>query len=288
MRHVQLKAFHAVAVHGGFSRAADALYLTQPAISDQVRKLESEYDTRLFNRTKRNVTLTSEGEKLFKITSRLFEIENQAHDLLSSQKKLRTGTLRLHVDSAIHVLGVLAQFRKKFRRVKIQIETGNTNQVIDALQDYRADIGVLGSVPTSSNMDVVQLNESPIVAFTSADGPLHKRRAATLQELAKHPLVCREAGSKTRQKLIESAAATGIAFIPSIVAQGREAVAEIVAAGVGIGFVSEKEFTNDPRFKKINITSPRILMSESVASLSERRENLLIKTFMTLVKTYPF
>lgn len=288
MRHVQLRAFHAVAEHGGFSRAANALHLTQPAISDQVRKLESEYDTRLFNRTKRHVTLTKEGEKLFKITSQLFEIENQAHDLLSSQRKLRIGTLRLHVDSAIHVLGVLAQFRAKFPQVKILIETGNTNQVIDALQDYRADIGVLGSVPTSSNMDVVQLNESPIVAFTSVDGPLNKQRSASLKELAMHPLVCRESGSKTRQKLEDSAAANGISFTPSIEAQGREAVAEIVAAGVGIGFVSEKEFTNDPRFKKINITSPRILMSETVASLSERRENLLIKTFMALVKTFPF
>jgi len=67
MRYVQLRAFHNVAEYGGFSRAADMLNLTQPAISDQVRKLEVEYDVRLFNRGKKLITLTGPGEKLFEI-----------------------------------------------------------------------------------------------------------------------------------------------------------------------------------------------------------------------------
>ena len=75
VRYVQLRAFHYVATCGGFSRAAEELPLTQPAISDQVRKLEEEYDILLFNRMRKQVTLTSAGEALLQITRRLFDCE---------------------------------------------------------------------------------------------------------------------------------------------------------------------------------------------------------------------
>ena len=80
MRYVQLRAFHYVAISGGFSRAAEELLLTQPAISDQVRKLEEEYDVLLFNRQRKQVVLTPAGERLLVITRRLFDNEQQALD----------------------------------------------------------------------------------------------------------------------------------------------------------------------------------------------------------------
>lgn len=87
MRYVQLRAFHQVAISGGFSRAAEALFLTQPAISDQVRKLEEEYDVLLFNRNKKQVTLTHSGQKLLEITHRM----NSETPVLPSSRRLKTG-----------------------------------------------------------------------------------------------------------------------------------------------------------------------------------------------------
>ena len=78
MRHAQLKAFHAVAAHGGFSRAAEALGLTQPAVSDHVRKLEEAYGVQLFTRGPAGVALTDMGRKLFAIAERQFEAEAEA------------------------------------------------------------------------------------------------------------------------------------------------------------------------------------------------------------------
>src|SRR6185312_15041869 len=95
MRYVQLRAFHYVAVCGGFSRAAEELLLTQPAISDQVRKLEEEYDILLFHRRRRQVTLTPAGEKLLSITSGMSDTESQALELLSEARALRSGNLRV-------------------------------------------------------------------------------------------------------------------------------------------------------------------------------------------------
>jgi len=85
MRYAQLRAFHNVAIHGGFSRAAEALRLSQPAISDQVRRLEEEYDILLFDRSKRKVTITVKGAELLSITRKMFDQEQQAREFLSEQ-----------------------------------------------------------------------------------------------------------------------------------------------------------------------------------------------------------
>lgn len=284
MRYVQLRAFHNVAIHGGFSRAAEALFLTQPAISDQVRKLEAEYDTLLFNRTKRQITLTRQGQRLLDITMRLFENENQALELLSENRSFSSGTLRMHVDSANHVLGTLNRFREKFPQVRIEIKTGNSDEVIEALHAYRADIGVLGLVPDTPTIDVVRLGTSPIIAFTAKSNPLAVHKSLSLKQLASLPLVLREQGSKTRQKLMDAADGMNISLSAMIEAEGREAVHEIVASGVGIGFVSKKEFAADARLVPIKIKGAPILMQEAVAHLSERSGGMLIKAFIALVQ----
>ena len=251
MRYVQLRAFHYVAICGGFSRAAEELLLTQPAISDQVRKLEEEYDVLLFNRMRKQVTLTSAGEDLLKITHRLFDSEQQASDLLSESRALQSGHLRIVADSAHHILQILAAFRKMHPRVSISIRSGNTETVIDSLHEYRADIGILGEMPTLNNFECLRLSSSPIIAFVARDHDLAGTRSMTLAEFQGHSLVLRERGSKTRTKLEQAARAAGAEMQATIEAEGREAVRELVASGAGVGFVSMAEFSPDTRLVPI-------------------------------------
>ncbi|MBS9716516.1 LysR substrate-binding domain-containing protein [Pseudohalocynthiibacter aestuariivivens] len=284
MRYVQLRAFHHVAIHGGFSRAADALFLTQPAISDQVRKLEEEYDILLFNRKKKQITVTEQGERLLEITKRMFENEAQARELLSENRAFSSGTLRIIVDSASHVLATIAKFREKFPLIKIEIKTGNSEDVIESLYAYQSDIGVLGAAPRNSEIDVVSLGESRIIAFTANSNPLSSHKSLTLGQLSAMPLVLRETGSKTRQKLEAAASKNSVKLVAAIEAEGREAVQEIVASGAGIGFVSEKEFSHDDRLVPIQIKGSPILMEESVVCLRERNGGKLIKAFTAMVQ----
>lgn len=284
MRYVQIRAFHFVATHGGFSHAAQALYLTQPAISDQVRKLEEEYDILLFNRQKKQVELTEQGKKLFEITKRLFEVEGQALEYLSESKAFTTGTLRIKADSPHHFMETLRKFRDRFPDVKIEIKTGNSHEVIQQVLSYEADIGVLGTIPKKSNIEVVTLGTSPIIAFTAQSNPIAKYKALSFQKLSKLPLVMREAHSKTRQKLQAAALKEGVELTPSIEAEGREAVQEIVAAGSGIGFVSQKEFFRKEGLVSIRIKGEPIEMEESVICLKERNGGKLIRTFMAMIQ----
>ncbi len=284
MRYVQLRAFHNVAVHGGFSKAAEALGLTQPAVSDQVRKLESEYDIRLFDRQKKQIRLTDSGRQLFDITNRLFEIEEQALELLSETRALRTGSLKLVADSAHHILHVLARFRRAHPAVSVIVSTGNTASVTERLQTYDADIGVVGEIPNNREFEVVALSRSPIIAFVPRSNPLAKVGKLSLRELCQQPLVLREEGSRTRALLEAAIAAAGIKLDNVIQAEGREAVQEIVAAGGGIGFVSEAEFGNDKRLAKLHITDANIVMDEAIICLRERSDSKAIRTFMAIAR----
>jgi len=284
MRYVQLRAFHNVAIHDGFSRAAEALGLTQPAISDQVRKLESEYDIRLFDRQKKQIRLTESGKQLLDITNRLFEIETQAMEFLSETQSLRTGTLKIFADSAHHILHVLAQFRHAHPAVSVSINTGNSASVIARLQNYEADIGVVGKVPEGREFEVVALSSSPIIAFASRNNQLAKNKALSLRELCNHPLVLREEGSLTRALLEAELASKSIKIAVAIEAEGREAVQEIVAADGGIGFVSQAEFGNDHRLVKLDIADASMIMDEAIICLRERSDSKAIRTFMTIAR----
>lgn len=280
MRYVQLRAFHYVAISGGFSRAAEALCLTQPAISDQVRKLEEEYDILLFNRHKKSVRLTRAGEDLLEITRRLFDCEQQALELLSESRALRAGTLRIIADAAHHLLPVLAEFRRRRPGVRITLLSGNSQEVVASLFAYDSDIGVLGDFPAGREFETLDLGSSPIVAFMQAGHALAGRKSITVGELASHPLVLREAGSKTRQKIEAEAAREGTSLEAAIEAEGREAVREIVAAGAGIGVVSLAEFGNDPRLVHVPIEGENMSMQEALICLSERRGGKTVNAFL--------
>lgn len=279
MRYVQLRAFHHVAVCGGFSRAAEALHLTQPAISDQVRKLEEEYDVLLFNRLKKQVTLTQAGQNLFEVTKRMFDVEQQALGLLSESRSMRLGTLRIVADAPHHLLRILARYRSKYPGVRILLHSGNSETVVESLYAYEADIGVLGDFPSGRDFLTVKLHSTPIIAFAAADHPIAKKGKTTLKELASQPLVMRERGSMTRQRLEETARAQGVELKPIIEAEGREAVREIVASGGGIGFVCAAEFSPDNRVVAIPIDGASMLMDEGLICLRERGGNQLVRAF---------
>lgn len=280
MRYVQLRAFHHVAVCGGFSRAAEALHLTQPAISDQVRKLEDEYEIVLFNRRKKQVTPTDAGQRLLEITRRLFEVEGQAHEMLSESRALRSGSLRVIADSAHHALPVLGRFRERYPSIELSIRSGNSEAVIAQLRNYEAEVGILGEVPESRDFTTIKLSSAPLIAFTATGHPLSHRKSMTLAMLSRQMLVLRERGSKTRQNIEAAATARGITLKATIEAEGREAVSEIVATSGGIGVVSAAEFGADNRLVPIRLSDCEVMLDQALICLRERAGSKLIGAFL--------
>ncbi|MCP5089109.1 MAG: LysR family transcriptional regulator [Rhodobacteraceae bacterium] len=285
MRHSQLKAFHHVALLGGFSRAAEALFLTQPAISEQVRKLEQDHDVLLFHRERKRIRLTETGEQLSHLTKQFFEVEQQIEEYLSQTGSAIEGELRIIADSAHHVTDVMGSFRKRYPNTTISLKVGNTEKIIEELRAYNADIGVVGSLTPGKDITAVDLGSTEIVAFAAHGLLLASKTNLSLKELTKYALVFRETGSKTRQKLVDEAAKQGVTLKPAIVAEGREAVREVVASGAGIGFVSQAEYVHDSRFTQIKLTDVKIHMNESLVHLSKRRDVRVVRAFMDTARS---
>ena len=282
MRHSQLKAFHAVALHGGFSRAADVLHLTQPALSEQVRKLEQAHDVLLFHRDHKRVELTATGEQLFRRTRQLFEIEQQIAEFMSESRASLDGTLRIMADSAHHLTNTLKAFRAQHPKVFVSVRTGNSEDVLAALRNYDAEIGFVGSARPGSDMIAHDLGTSPIIAMIAKNLNLDLPKPLKFKGLAGLPLVFREAGSRTRQRLEEEAARHNITFSPVVEVEGREAMRDVVASGAGLGFVSSAEFGSDSRLRQIAIDEPALTMSEAMIYLRQRRDVRLIRAFAGL------
>ena len=162
MSFAQLMAFHAVAREGSFSRGAQRLSLTQPAVSDHVRKLEEAYGVQLFNRAPRGVELTPLGLRLFAITERLQETEAQARELLLHAKTLDEGQLTIGADAAVHVLPHIVRFHESHPRITLRLVTGNSAELFARLEAFSIDIAVTAERPSSHTVQARRLRRDPL------------------------------------------------------------------------------------------------------------------------------
>jgi aminoethylphosphonate catabolism LysR family transcriptional regulator len=276
----QLRAFHAVATHGGFTKAAEKLGLTQPALSDHVRKLERRFDVELFHRHKRTVTPTELGRRLLEITRRQFEMEDEAIELLKESQALKVGSLRIAGGAPLHIVKLIANFQKSYPGIRITLSNGNSDEVLRKIFDYSADIGELGQAPDDERLLVLPIRTDPIVAFVPKDHAWAERKKISLVELSREPMVLREVGSTTRHLVEAELRRLGVAAKLVMEVEGREAAREAVAAGIGVGVVSEPEFGHDERLVRIELTDCQASMTESLVCLKERANLRLIAAFL--------
>lgn len=282
MSYAQLKAFHAVARHGGFSKAARQLSLTQPAISDHVRKLEEAHGIQLFVRGRRGVELTETGRKLFTIAERQFEAEAEAEELLTRAAKLEEGELRVGADAAVHVLPLIGRFRAAYPRVDIRLVSGNSAALVDRLERFDIDVAVTAGPLANTALTAIKLRRHKLVAVRQSGA--NKAKSISFSGLAAMPLVLREGGSTTRQLLVDEFRRRGLKMSVSIEVEGREAVCEAVAQGLGVAVMSSGEIMPDPRLKIAAITDWDAGMEEWLLALKARSNLHVIRAFLDAAK----
>ena len=282
MRHAQLKAFHAVAVHGGFSRAAERLSLTQPAISDHVRKLEETYGVQLFNRSAQGVTLTDMGRKLFAIAERQFEAESQAVELLSRARTLEEGQLTIGADAASHILPQVARFRVRHPRLSVRIVSGNSTELLRQLHDFAIDVAVTAEHPRDDALLATRLRSDRLVAVVQRSSRLARLKRIALADLVKLPLILREEGSATRRLLLDELRQRDLRLADTIEIESREAAREAAAQGIGLAIMSEGELASDGRLATLSIPDWTAEMEEWMVCLKARAGLHVIHSFFTM------
>jgi LysR family transcriptional regulator, low CO2-responsive transcriptional regulator len=279
MSYANLRAFHAVASHGSFTRAAERLGVTQPTLSAQVKALEEAYGVALLYRRGRSVAVTSLGEQLLDLTRRFFLLEEEADELLSRARDLTAGHLRVAAGGPYYAVPLLAAFVARHPGVHISLSIGNSEEVLDALLHDRADVAVISDLEPDPRLEVIPYAEHRLVVFVPRKHPWARARGIRLGDLEGQPMVLRETGSKTRRLFEQAIAKTGIKPRVVMEIESREAVSEAVAAGLGIGVVSEAEFGHDERLVSLEVTDVTMLTREYVVCLKERRPLRIVSAF---------
>ncbi|HXV26348.1 MAG TPA: LysR substrate-binding domain-containing protein [Alphaproteobacteria bacterium] len=287
MNIAQLRAFHAVASAGGFTRAAARLGVTQPTLSGQVKALEAAYGVELIERRGRQLVPTEIGTALLDVTRRIFGLTEEAEQLLAAARGLDRGHLRLGADAPYHVLPALGAFTKRYPKLRLSLTVGNSESLIRDLLDHRIDVAVVANLAPDPRFHAVPVRHDRLVLFVPKAHAWARRRRVRPADLAGQRLVLREPGSSTRRVFETAMARAGIALEEVIEINSREAVREAVAAGLGIGIVSESEFGNDPRLAKIALVEAEVGATEYVACLDDRKELRLIRAFLELVQSHP-
>lgn len=287
MIYAQIRAFDAVAREGSFSRAAQVLGLTQPAVTIQVKALEERHGLKLLHREGRRVRLTEAGERLYTLSRQLASLDELIEETLSAFQELQGGSLRLAVDGPHIVMGLFARFMKLHPRVRLSVLTGNSRIVRQALLDRHVDIGILPGVADHPQIEAVPLWHHRGVVIVANSHPWARRKSISIAELDGEPMIGREDGSMT-QALIDNAFAKAGAAPRYVLELGsRESLCEAVAAGLGHGIIWELEAFGSGRFTTLQIEGEGPRSTDYVACLKSERMRSVVKAFFEMTSLLP-
>ncbi len=237
----QLRVFASVAKHLSFARAAEELNLSPPAVSMQIKELESEVGLPLFDRTSRKVSLTTVGEYLLAYTRRVLVAMRDAEDVVARFRGLKTGTLDVGMVSTAKyfVPRLLAHFRNEHPGVDIRLQVcNNRDEVVTLMQQGAVELAIMGRPPQSWPTRAEPFAMHPHVLVTAIDHPFTQMERVPARALQEESFIVREPGSGTLAALDEFMLAHHMKARVAMQMSSNEAIKQAVMAGMGISLLS--------------------------------------------------
>lgn len=237
----QLQVFEAVARHLNYTRAAGELFLSQPAVSMQIKQLEEQLGEPLFEQMGKKVFLTEAGKEVYRYS---LAIENQLGEMqmvLAEMKGMQHGKLTLAVASTANyfVPTLLGVFSKRHKGVTVDIDVTNRENLLKALAANTTDFAIMGKPPGGLELESHPFMPNPLVMLAAPDHPLAGRRHIPPTDLAGETFIMRERGSGTRaarERFFSEHG--GAAFAKTMEMNSNEAIKQAVQAGLGLGVLS--------------------------------------------------
>lgn len=236
----QLKVFEAVARQRSFSRAAEMLHLSQPAVSMQVKQLEESIGLPLFEQMGKKIFLTEAGQEMFHYSRVIAEQLDEMEGVLSRMKGLEQGRLKITVVSTANYFApqLLASFCQRHPDVTINLDVTNREVLLQQLANNETDLAIMGQPPEGQDLTAESFMQNPLVVVASPGHVLAGKKHIPVQQLAGETFLVREAGSGTRSAMERFFQEHGIAFNTGMVMSTNEAIKQAVQAGMGLGIVS--------------------------------------------------
>jgi len=237
----QLEVFLAVAREGGFSRAAEKLYRTQSAVSQAVRKLETEIGEPLFDRSTRDGMLTDAGRVLGEYAERLLNLRESAREALSELRELQTGKLVVGANefTALYLLRVLAEFQRLHPAIRIVVERSLGSQIPDNVRRHNYEFGVLTYDPEDPELASVVVYSDELIFVVPPRHPLARESKVSIRQLGAESFVAHIVSSPYREKVIQAFRKHKTPLHMGVELPTLQAIKRFVAMGNGVAFLPE-------------------------------------------------
>ena len=290
-----LRMFLTVVEHQSFSRAAEALYVSQSAVSKGVRELENQLDLPLIERAtgtkgQRGLQLTDSGQALYEHARGIFAMERLAVEDIRDRLELRKGRLRIGASTTVAgywLPGFIARFVREHPGIEFDLTVANTGEIGHAIVDGRIDAGFVEGAVDDARLEATLWKSEPLLLVAAHDSPLSPKRRPSAAELSKQTWLVREPGSGTRQVTDSLLEARGIAPKAWVEIGSNEAIARAVAEGAGIAVlpaVVVADLIAIGRLRKLKLEGNGDLMRPLLRlELANRRRSPALQSFLDTV-----
>ena len=236
----QLKVFESVARHLSYTKAAKELYLSQPAVSMQIKQLEENAGLPLLQQIGKKTFLTEAGAEMYHYARSIARELEEVGAIMEQLKGLESGALEITVATTANAFAtrMLAMFKKKHEGVSISLGVTNRERLLRQLADNEKDIAIMGRPPKDEDLIAESFAENPLVVVAAHDHPLASKKAISLKTLQDEIFVVREQGSGTRTAMQRFFEQHDMEITSSMEMNENEAIKQAVQAGMGLGIVS--------------------------------------------------
>jgi len=303
----RLQVFHAVAKQMSFTKAAEVLFMTQPAVTFQIKQLEEHFNTRLFERGHGKISLTPAGEVVLEYAERILSLSAELETRLREMTGRLSGPLLIGASMTIAEFllpRVLGQFKSQYPDVQAKLTVANSEAIESRVAEHTLDIGLIEATSHHNSLVTEVFCEDELQVVVAPGHPLAKEKALTpqqLKELAKekaltpqqlkeHPFIIRETGSGTRQytDLYFKNAGMSTSDLKIVMELGSsESVKGVVSTGLGYSILSRLTVAKELKLGELVAVplQPRLQRSLSLIYPKERFRSRLINTFIEFAKT---
>jgi DNA-binding transcriptional LysR family regulator len=259
MEFKQLESFLAVVKTKSFSKAAEQLFLTQPAVTSNLKKLERELGAILVNRKAKEISLTKDGEHFLPLAVDLINRRDQAKNRICPASSELGGILEISastIPEQFLLPPILRDFCLQYPNIRLSIRHMDSQQVLNSIQSGHQNMGVTGNKQKQDGLDYLDFYEDRLVLATPPDMKLSDDNHVSIHDLAGKNLILRETGSGTRKRLEDSLANQGIdlsLFGAIHVVESNETIKKMVSLGMGISFLSNISVMDEQAMNLITI-----------------------------------
>jgi len=239
----QLKIFYMAAKRGNLSKAAEDLFITQPAVTKGIQRLQEHYDIRLMDRFGKKMVLTNAGEVLFKIAEKIFELEKHAEENIREFKQRKKGRIRIQASEsfgAYYLPSIMNPFSKAHPLIHISVNILPTEHVVQNLADLKCDIGFISYPIAHEKIRIREILEDQLVFILPPEHPICRHKHFKPQHLEGNPMIVHEKKSTPHQVFHEFVKKNDITVTSSLELSSNRAIKLAVENGLGIALISRK------------------------------------------------